>query len=114
VDLTVLLVGTDMGYLAQIAARLSREGFGILVTADRAGLAIALEREEMPLVVCDLRNPADLQTWVPGFADYAGPLFFLSDLTLTDESFGGLEPVEILPCHDIDALVERLRELGGS
>jgi hypothetical protein len=39
----------------------------------------------------------------------------MSDLNLTDESFGGLHPVEVLPrLVDLDALVERVPELEGA
>jgi hypothetical protein len=102
--MTVLLVGMDMGYLARIAGRLSREG-----------LATALNKQQISLLLCDLRNPGDLAPWVPGFAEYAGPLLFLSQLRLTDENFGGLEPVEVFSRPlDLDALVERVRQLEGA
>lgn len=114
-NITVLLVGTDIGYLARIAGRLSREGVSVIVTAERDGLGTALETEDLSLVLCDLRDPSDLQHWIPGFAEYPGPLLFMSDLKLTPESFGGLNPVEVLPRPvDLEALVERVRQLEGA
>jgi hypothetical protein len=114
-SINALLVGTDMGYLARIAGRLSREGVSVIVTADRDGLATALETEELSLVLCDLKDPGDLQHWIPGLAEYPGPLLFMSDLNLTAESFGGLNPVEVLPrIVDLEALVERVRQLEGA
>jgi len=113
--MNILLVGTDVTYLAPIAGRPSGEGFDVIVTAARKGIATALETEEIAHVLRDLSPTGDLPLCVPGFAEYAGPLLFLSELRLTEESFGGLKPVEVANRPlDLDAVVQRIHELEGA